>query len=102
MLDGAMWRGHTPAAMAWIKPARIAVQLLAVVNVTLLAIDWPHVGTLNRVFLLIVSAAAIAITYVEHPEHLGLPGRPRKRVILGAVVVLVGGIAWLAAGAPPR
>jgi hypothetical protein len=86
--------------MAWIKPARIAVQLLAVVNIVLLAINWRHVGTLNHVLLLVVSAAGIGITYVEHPEHLGLPGRPRKRVILIAAIVLVGGITWLAVGAP--
>lgn len=63
--------------------------------------DWPHFGTVNKALLLMVSVGAIGISHREYPEHLGLRDRPRKRVVLGAVVVLVGGIAWLGAGAPP-
>jgi hypothetical protein len=86
--------------MAWIKLARIAVQLLAAVNVVLLAIYWPGFGTVNTALLVVVSAGAVGITYVEHPEHLGLPGWPRTRLVLVAALILVGGIAWLAVDAP--
>lgn len=56
--------------MTWIKPVRIALQVLALADVALLAIDWPHFGMTNKVLMLTVAGGAIGVSYVEH-------GRPR-------------------------
>ena len=73
---------------------------LIVANISLAAIRWPHFGSLNHALGLVSALGAFAVTLAAEPERLGLPARPRKRVVVGASIFLIAGAAWIAAGAP--
>lgn len=76
--------------MTRIKQARTILYLIALANIVLIAMSWPHPPNLTEVATLIVCGGAVLLAYREQPTrfHRRVRRREAITIILTPLVIL--------------
>jgi hypothetical protein len=83
--------------MTRVNRARIALYLVALANIVLVAVDWPHPSKLTEIATMIVCGGWVMLAYREDPArfHRRVSHAEAVKMIL-APVIFVGVIVGLA------
>lgn len=76
--------------MARVKQARIVLYLVALTNIVLIAMSWPHPSKFAGIGTMIVCGGSVILAYREDPTrfHRRVGGTEALRMILASLVFI--------------